>query len=834
MKRIILICLFCASPVFAALDFGKAFYKRFASNNYFVIGSNDLDLKPSSRFFVLGDFEIGNNLRTKTIQARDNATNFIQLNSNNISFVLDGQEKLFLDLNDTKITNSKISLGDNFKINQDRLSIGTEASDESLNIGGAIAIEESDSLPNISKGYGKIYAKTDGKIYYLNSQGEEYDLTDIESGKSKWENLGGYLHPKLNQSILIGSKALADSSFAIDPRDGSALINSAAKDIVFRVYGESEDNLFVVNSEKISIAKDSASSKLDINGDLRAAYLIGDGSKLTNLPAQELSGPINDAVNAVNLIGEGIVVNTDISTSSASNLGIDNSNIQTSQISNSDISESQFFDTLFQGNNYFDSQSNTILQSSFRIPDKAQSNYALTSSASGFATWQILDISKPRPAFDPWILNPNKFLYPGDISGFILGSTSPGHGLLKVSQAGGFRLGEYSNLGNIPVELKLYGQNNKEFLTIDTHGLNINQPGSNQGLGVKGDIFVSGFIYGDGYYLKNISGANVIGAVREALNSKSSEHALFAENVLTSLDSDIAKAMTKGTIINPHIMGGTISGAKFINLPVDVFEFSQMAASDGSPNPALVVDDKGYIGIANLKPKAQLEIGNASPEFVDGVNDLLVSGNVSVYGTTYARKVEAKKSFIGKTTTGIFCVNLDSKPSDDSFSEDYIRCKEAHSRTSTMSDEANHMDNGVIIASVFEGGTILDSDLEAIDNTLNHENINGVDYENIKISKLVSPDSKIDPVLMVNQDGYLGLGTTNPKALLDIGSGPVDKISSPNSSLAVLNSIQAGSTITGPKFQARYIIFGCYQLPDTSGKMIDICSVDDLLKAVGR
>lgn len=57
------------------------------------------------------------------------------------------------------------------------VGIGSSTTNEQLTVAGTISMQEQASNETATSGYGKIYAKTDGKVYYRNDGGNNYDLT---------------------------------------------------------------------------------------------------------------------------------------------------------------------------------------------------------------------------------------------------------------------------------------------------------------------------------------------------------------------------------------------------------------------------------------------------------------------------------------------------------------------------------------------------------------------------------------------------------------------------------------------------------------------------------
>jgi ribosomal protein L24E len=69
---------------------------------------------------------------------------------------------------------------------RNQLGIGTSAPNEKLTVSGAISIEERADDPEEEAGFGKLWVRTDGKLFFIKEDGVQYDLTaftgDVDGG----------------------------------------------------------------------------------------------------------------------------------------------------------------------------------------------------------------------------------------------------------------------------------------------------------------------------------------------------------------------------------------------------------------------------------------------------------------------------------------------------------------------------------------------------------------------------------------------------------------------------------------------------------------------------
>ncbi len=60
------------------------------------------------------------------------------------------------------------------------VGIGTTITNEKLTVDGLISLAEQTTTPSVDAGYGKLYARDDGKLYYQNGNGEEENISQVK------------------------------------------------------------------------------------------------------------------------------------------------------------------------------------------------------------------------------------------------------------------------------------------------------------------------------------------------------------------------------------------------------------------------------------------------------------------------------------------------------------------------------------------------------------------------------------------------------------------------------------------------------------------------------
>lgn len=150
----------------------------------------------------------------------------------------------------------------------------------------------------------------------------------------------------------------------------------------------------------------------------------------------------------------------------------------------------------------------------------------------------------------------------------------------------------------------------------------------------------------------------------------------------------------------------------------------------------LVIDINGYVGIGTINPNALLEIDNADLNFIDGIDDVSVKGDIEADGTIYATQ------FVGETT-GLF------------FNGVTIRNARIH--TSTIYEVLN-----------FNGNSYINSPIEPLYLDANLEFKGNSSYRTGNKFELFGKPEPFPTIAFHAFNGRVGIHNTNPGAELDI------------------------------------------------------------------
>ncbi|MFC1581480.1 hypothetical protein ACFL3L_01110 [Candidatus Neomarinimicrobiota bacterium] len=120
---------------------------------------------------------------------------------------------------DSKIDVLEIALWDSngthiYNDNEGFVGIGTSNPNEILTVEGVISLDEQTASPVHTSGYGKIYSKDDGKLYFKNSSGEEtnvsagtnIDITNIEAPHWDSTATGSHIFNENTGNVGIGTE----------------------------------------------------------------------------------------------------------------------------------------------------------------------------------------------------------------------------------------------------------------------------------------------------------------------------------------------------------------------------------------------------------------------------------------------------------------------------------------------------------------------------------------------------------------------------------------------------------------------------------------------------
>lgn len=825
MKNFLIIfLLFFALPLCAErVNLDKPFYNRFADTNYFIYGSDDPDFKPNSRFFISGDLYLQDSLYVKNkILSLDNLSS-IDLSQGILS--INSQALLSLDQRIFKLNSRQNFLGSKIRV-ADNLSLSTDLDDESLNIGGSISLFENDSSFGLSANYGKIFAKKDGKIYYINSRGDQYDLTQLGNSEALWDNKNSYLTPKNNLGLLIGSNQVEDSNFLIK-QDGSIFFNLGAKANQFRISGKNDTSLFVVNSanNNIGIGINKPEHKLHVLGDISANYFIGDASKLTNLSANQISGIIQDSINSINLIGGGSIINTGIQASNIHDSNFANSRIDSSVLSNDNFASVNLSNNNFANNNSFDINSKILLEGNLQIPINAKQSSILVSDYLGNAFWQEARLLLPTNDYVQsryWAKRQDtpRWIFPQDTSyGFMSGSPSEllSDFVLSASSAI-FRKGLFVN--------DTIFQANNDSIIIGNLSYPDDSLRSRAKLTVLGDIATSNHLIGDGTYIRNIDGKEVRGIVAEALHALQSQDSAKADFANHSVNSSNTQNIEDGLVSETSVQGALIEGSKIINPSFDDLLISKLVSSDGSPNPAASVDNNGNFGIATNLPSGTLDISGAtkgwqSPSeytiphqlegfaLVDGLNDLLLAGDLETNNNLVTGRILA--GYLKGDAANLEIDRIVSVGSSD------------------YSSQSRIIKNGIITKSIFDGQNdpISKVTKDAFLVRVNAER-SGIALSSMHKPNLTPTKGFANPSLYISSPN----SSEYSMNIVDPNTNQAAIIVEANN-LTVKGDIQAGISVYAAKMVGNSFV-GCLGFKNAGGFIQPICNKNDLVMFILR
>lgn len=131
------------------------------------------------------------------------------------------------------------------------LGLGGAPISEKLSVDGVIALTEQASAPTPTAGQGKVYVKTDKKLYFLDDNGTEYDLTETGGGGGQGGSADG-------NGIYDGSGSLGSNT----------TITMGSNDLLFNLNG----------SGQVGIGTTNATSDLHVNGSARVSSLNVNGA----------------------------------------------------------------------------------------------------------------------------------------------------------------------------------------------------------------------------------------------------------------------------------------------------------------------------------------------------------------------------------------------------------------------------------------------------------------------------------------------------------------------------------------------------------------------------
>ena len=315
---------------------------------------------------------------------------------------------------------------------------------------------------------------------------------------------------------------------------------------------------------------------------------------------------------------------------------------------------------------------------------------------------------------------------------------------------------------------------------------------TNGDLTVNGDITALKFS-GDGSMLTNIEGANVNGVVansqnainaqtaQAALNTQNADLATLAASAANVVNGTITNTVFNGvdiattpindsTITNAFVNGTTLINTNIVNSNVPAIK---MVAPDASPDPAVSVDNDG--------------------------NVVVEAGNLTVNGELTAAKFMGDGSMI----TNISAAGITGSVPNV---QNAITAQNALSADSAIT--ATNLANGLIADADFTGSSFNNSSFNTPDvlgALINGSNLINTNLSNasLETSKLQSPDGAINPAFVVANGGSatipVGDLTVNGMVTADkfIGDGSMlTNITAANINGAVAQALNAQSAQT--------------------------------------
>jgi hypothetical protein len=186
---------------------------------------------------------------------------------------------------------------------------------------------------------------------------------------------------------------------------------------------------------------------------------------------------------------------------------------------------------------------------------------------------------------------------------------------------------------------------------------------------------------------------------------------------------------------------GTTNGVKTQNgITLTDLTANRLVASDSNKaiisETGIIVGAGGIIGFANSNPGASLELADSSIDFVDGVNDLSIEGDIEADGTIYAA------NFVGDTIGLYF---------------NGVTIRHAKIYTSTIFKYLDFNGNSYINAA--DAPLYLDANMEFKGNST---------YQTGNKFELLGAPGPVDKISFHVFNGRVGINTTSPAAEFDL------------------------------------------------------------------
>jgi hypothetical protein len=273
---------------------------------------------------------------------------------------------------------------------------------------------------------------------------------------------------------------------------------------------------------------------------------------------------------------------------------------------------------------------------------------------------------------------------------------------------------------------------------------------------VKGDVEVDGALYADGFIYGN--GSQLTGITAVATVTATAPLYATAGNVTL----DTTGLGGSGTVIS----GLTANSVSKANVTGDNLVDSA------------IYDVNGYVGIGTITPSSELDIGGGTRGLMDGIDDLLVKGDIEADNNLYARK-----AFFGVATISYCPGNLSTcafeVASNDPLQSDFVfRLATASAgnaaivlgRSRGTTDSPGNISSGDLLGGVYGygyGGGVWNT--AGSINFVSDAASGATDMPG-RIVFNTTPDGSatMSERMRITNVGCVGIGTTDPVGTLDV------------------------------------------------------------------
>jgi hypothetical protein len=279
--------------------------------------------------------------------------------------------------------------------------------------------------------------------------------------------------------------------------------------------------------------------------------------------------------------------------------------------------------------------------------------------------------------------------------------------------------------------------------------------------------------------INNSTGTNV------TLNSSTINNSTLTNSTINSSTIN-NPLLNTANLINSTFTGGLINGAILRNVTIPGnpnLAISKLVAPDGSPNPAVQVDNDGNTGLGTAVPSALVDIGGGVRNFIDGINDLLVKGDAEIDGAIFASSFTGSGAGLTNISGGNITGSVANATNAVNAQNAINSTNAVNAQTATTATNATNAVNAqnavtatnatnAVNASNVTAGTVSNSTITGgVINGAILRNVTIPGNPNLAISKLVAPDGAPNPAVQVDNNGNTGVGTATPTSLLDVGGG---------------------------------------------------------------